>query len=221
MTDTPLSLRLVRDVPISPEQCFEGWTVPERLMPWFSPRPWRVVDCVIDLRPGELSVPQCSRPKAWTCPTRLGATSRSRRRTGLCGRICSGPTSGRPQSSPGVRIRVRAPIRPAPRRRHALPGDGAPRRRRGPRRSRRDGVRGGLGRCSRPARRAHAGAGLSTAPAADAARADAHRTFSSQSSASRSQAARVTRLRGRPSPRPAAAQTAAPTSPSRVGRALS
>ncbi len=52
MTNTNLSLRLVRDVPISPEQCFEGWTVPERLMPWFCPRPWRVVDCVVDLRPG-------------------------------------------------------------------------------------------------------------------------------------------------------------------------
>jgi len=42
MSDADLSLRLVRDVPISPEQCFEGWTVPERLMPWFCPRPWRV-----------------------------------------------------------------------------------------------------------------------------------------------------------------------------------
>ena len=50
--DPELSLRIVRDVPISPEQCFEGWTVPSRLMPWFCPRPWRVVDCVIDLRPG-------------------------------------------------------------------------------------------------------------------------------------------------------------------------
>jgi uncharacterized protein YndB with AHSA1/START domain len=52
MTTTDLALRLVRDIPISPEQCFEGWTVPARLMPWFCPRPWRVVDCVIDLRPG-------------------------------------------------------------------------------------------------------------------------------------------------------------------------
>ena len=52
MNENELSLRLARDVPITPEQCFEGWTVPERLKPWFCPRPWRVVDCVIDLRPG-------------------------------------------------------------------------------------------------------------------------------------------------------------------------
>ena len=52
MSDPDLTLRLVRDVPIRPEQCFEGWTVRDRLMPWFCPRPWRVVDCVIDLRPG-------------------------------------------------------------------------------------------------------------------------------------------------------------------------
>jgi uncharacterized protein YndB with AHSA1/START domain len=53
MSSNPdLTLRLLRDVPISPEQCFEGWTVPERLMPWFCPRPWRVVACTLDPRPG-------------------------------------------------------------------------------------------------------------------------------------------------------------------------
>ena len=51
-SDTDFSLHLIREVPISPEQCFEGWTVPERLMPWFCPKPWRVVACEIDLRPG-------------------------------------------------------------------------------------------------------------------------------------------------------------------------
>jgi len=53
-TQTPdrFALQLLREVPISPEQCFEGWTVPESLMPWFCPRPWRVVACEIDLRPG-------------------------------------------------------------------------------------------------------------------------------------------------------------------------
>lgn len=51
MPNPNLALQLVRDIPISPEQCFEGWTVRERLMPWFCPRPWRVVDCEIDLRP--------------------------------------------------------------------------------------------------------------------------------------------------------------------------
>jgi uncharacterized protein YndB with AHSA1/START domain len=50
-----LILHLLREVPISPEQCFEGWTVPERLMPWFCPRPWQVVACTIEPRPGGAS----------------------------------------------------------------------------------------------------------------------------------------------------------------------
>ncbi len=50
--DPRRDLQLVREVPITPEQCFEGWTVPETLMPWFCPRPWKVVECEIDLRPG-------------------------------------------------------------------------------------------------------------------------------------------------------------------------
>ncbi len=50
--DPRRDLQLVREVPITPEQCFEGWTVPETLMPWFCPRPWKVVACEIDLRPG-------------------------------------------------------------------------------------------------------------------------------------------------------------------------
>ncbi len=50
--DPGRDLQLVREVPITPEQCFEGWTVPETLMPWFCPRPWKVVACEIDLRPG-------------------------------------------------------------------------------------------------------------------------------------------------------------------------
>ncbi len=37
--DPKRDLRLVRDVPITPEQAFEGWTVPQTLMPWFCPAP--------------------------------------------------------------------------------------------------------------------------------------------------------------------------------------
>lgn len=50
--DPQRDLRLVREVPITPAQAFEGWTVPATLMHWFCPRPWMVVDCEIDLRPG-------------------------------------------------------------------------------------------------------------------------------------------------------------------------
>ncbi len=72
MTDTNLSLRLEREVPISPEQCFEGWTVPERLMPWFCPRPWRVVDCVVDLRPGGAFATTMQSPEGVNMPNEAG-----------------------------------------------------------------------------------------------------------------------------------------------------
>ena len=49
-----LDLELSIDVPLTPEQLFEGWTDPETLKKWFCPRPWTVVECSIDLRPGGL-----------------------------------------------------------------------------------------------------------------------------------------------------------------------
>lgn len=49
-----LDLELTVDVPLTPEQLFEGWTDPDILKQWFCPRPWKVVDCSIDLRPGGL-----------------------------------------------------------------------------------------------------------------------------------------------------------------------
>jgi uncharacterized protein YndB with AHSA1/START domain len=66
------SLRLVREVPISPEQCFEGWTVPERLMPWFCPRPWKVAACVIDLRVGGAFATTMQSPDGTLMPNDAG-----------------------------------------------------------------------------------------------------------------------------------------------------
>ena len=63
-----LTLRLTRNVPITPEQCFEGWTVPQRLMPWFCPKPWRVVACSIDLRPGGIFSTTMQSPEGVTLP---------------------------------------------------------------------------------------------------------------------------------------------------------
>jgi len=37
---------------LSPTQIWRGWTHPETLMKWFCPKPWKVTDCRIDLRPG-------------------------------------------------------------------------------------------------------------------------------------------------------------------------
>ena len=33
---------------------WRAWTEPALLMPWFCPRPWKTIDCEIDLRPGGL-----------------------------------------------------------------------------------------------------------------------------------------------------------------------
>jgi uncharacterized protein YndB with AHSA1/START domain len=52
MTDPKLDLVLERTVGVSPELVWKAWTRPEHLMKWFTPAPWKTVDCEIDLRPG-------------------------------------------------------------------------------------------------------------------------------------------------------------------------
>lgn len=49
-----LDLKFEREVALSQEQIWDGWTNPETLVKWFCPRPWKVIDCEIDLRPGGL-----------------------------------------------------------------------------------------------------------------------------------------------------------------------
>jgi uncharacterized protein YndB with AHSA1/START domain len=45
-------LLLERTVDVAPELVWAAWTQPEHLKKWFSPAPWKTVDCEIDLRPG-------------------------------------------------------------------------------------------------------------------------------------------------------------------------
>lgn len=53
MTPYPeLDLRFQCDIPIPPARARQGWTQPATLAQWFCPRPWQVVECDIDLRPG-------------------------------------------------------------------------------------------------------------------------------------------------------------------------
>ncbi len=45
-----LSFTRILDAPVA--QVWSAWTVPDKLMPWYCPRPWQVTECEIDLRPG-------------------------------------------------------------------------------------------------------------------------------------------------------------------------
>jgi uncharacterized protein YndB with AHSA1/START domain len=50
--DPKLDLEFTRTTQLTPAQIWEAWTNPTTLMKWFCPRPWKVTDCRIDLRPG-------------------------------------------------------------------------------------------------------------------------------------------------------------------------
>ncbi len=47
-----LDLLLERVVDVPPELVWRAWTTPEHIKKWFTPAPWKTVDCEIDLRPG-------------------------------------------------------------------------------------------------------------------------------------------------------------------------
>ncbi len=51
-TAPQLDLHFSRTVPVPRAEIWRAWTEPERLKPWFCPRPWVTIDCEIDLRPG-------------------------------------------------------------------------------------------------------------------------------------------------------------------------
>ncbi len=50
--DPKLDLVLERVVDVPPKLVWAAWTRPEHLKVWFTPAPWKTVDCEIDLRPG-------------------------------------------------------------------------------------------------------------------------------------------------------------------------
>jgi uncharacterized protein YndB with AHSA1/START domain len=47
-----LDLVLERVVDVPPELVWKAWTTPEYLLKWFTPAPWKTVECELDLRPG-------------------------------------------------------------------------------------------------------------------------------------------------------------------------
>lgn len=50
--DSKLDLVLERVVDVPPALVWEAWTKPEHLRHWFTPKPWTVAHCEVDLRPG-------------------------------------------------------------------------------------------------------------------------------------------------------------------------
>jgi uncharacterized protein YndB with AHSA1/START domain len=49
---TNLELKLERTLNAPRSLVWRCWTEPQHLMPWFTPEPWKTVDCRIDLRVG-------------------------------------------------------------------------------------------------------------------------------------------------------------------------
>lgn len=68
-----LDLQMQRDVALSPADIWRAWTTPELLMQWFCPRPWKVIDCQIDLRPGGLFKTVMQSPEGQTMPAEDGS----------------------------------------------------------------------------------------------------------------------------------------------------
>jgi len=50
--DPKTALVLERVVDVPPGLVWKAWTTPEHLKKWFTPVPWKTVECEIDLRPG-------------------------------------------------------------------------------------------------------------------------------------------------------------------------
>jgi uncharacterized protein YndB with AHSA1/START domain len=51
-TDSKLDLVFERVVDVPPERVWAAWTTPEQIKKWFTPDPWKTIECEIDLRPG-------------------------------------------------------------------------------------------------------------------------------------------------------------------------
>ena len=63
-----LDLIFEREVDITPEQMFNAWTDPLHLVHWFTPAPWKTIECKIDLRPGGLFHTTMLSPEGQTFP---------------------------------------------------------------------------------------------------------------------------------------------------------
>ena len=66
--DPKLDLLLERVVDVSPELVWKAWTMPEHIVHWFTPAPWKTIHCEIDLRPGGKFVTVMQSPEGQEFP---------------------------------------------------------------------------------------------------------------------------------------------------------
>lgn len=63
-------LVLVRETDVPAEKLYAGWTQPELVVQWFTPKPWSTVSCDMDLRPGGRSHTTMRSPEGQDFPNK-------------------------------------------------------------------------------------------------------------------------------------------------------
>ena len=63
-----LDLVLERVVDVPPALVWAAWTTPKHIKKWFTPAPWKTVDCKIDLRPGGMFFTMMRSPEGQDFP---------------------------------------------------------------------------------------------------------------------------------------------------------
>ena len=66
--DPKRDLSFERIVDLAPARIWAAWTEPEHIKNWFTPVPWKTVDCEIDLRPGGIFRTIMQSPEGQTFP---------------------------------------------------------------------------------------------------------------------------------------------------------
>jgi uncharacterized protein YndB with AHSA1/START domain len=71
--DPKLDLQQLREIDVPVADVWRAWTQPDVLKKWFCPRPWKVVECDIDLRPGGIFRTLMQSPDGQNMPMGAGA----------------------------------------------------------------------------------------------------------------------------------------------------
>lgn len=61
-------LTLTRDIDVPRDKLWRCWTEPELIKQWFTPKPWKTVDAVMDVRPGGSTVITMESPEGSRFP---------------------------------------------------------------------------------------------------------------------------------------------------------